>query len=77
MGTQYTGSAVELPTLFSVKEVVKLTDAAQALFGISYDLERAAKKQAKSRIAREMAGLDLFGPSEHYRNDQDYRPGDV
>ena len=49
------------PPLLTVKQVVKLTDAASALFAALYDLERAMKQAVKARLAAELDKLDLFG----------------
>lgn len=49
------------PPRLTVKQVVKLTDAASALFAALYGLERAMKQETKARLAAELNWLDLFG----------------
>lgn len=63
------------PSLLTVPQVVELTDAAQALFNLLYDLERHQRRATKARVAGVLTNLDLFGPSLHYEDHQDYRPG--
>ena len=63
------------PPLLGTAQVMKLTDAAQTLFGTLYDIEKAMKRVAKNRLAAEMDKLDLFGPTEHYLGIEDYEPG--
>lgn len=58
--------------LFNSKRVETLTDAAQALFGSLYDLERVHKQVTKARLAIELAHLDLFAAEP---NHEDYAPG--
>jgi hypothetical protein len=55
--------------------LVALTDAAQALFGATYDLERAHKRAIKARASALASELDLFGPAEHYADHEGYVPG--
>ena len=68
--------AANRPPLLDLPQIMKLTDAAQALFGLLYDLERATKLDAKNRAAVLARDLDLFGPSDHYGSKEDYRPSD-
>ena len=60
--------------LLDLKRITKLTDAAQELFSTLYALERAHKIATKVRLAEEFAKLDLFGPSSHYADHEDYQP---
>lgn len=58
--------------LLGLKTIMTLTDAAQALFSTLYDLERASRKEAKARLARELREFDAFARTA---NHEDYRPG--
>lgn len=64
------------PPLLVTAQVMKLTDAAQALFGTLYDVERAMKQAAKARLAAELGKLDLFGPTANKVNAEaeEYQP---
>lgn len=50
-----------------------LTDAAQRLFVILYNLERARTEMAKARLRAVLRELDLFAPEP---NHEDYVPGE-
>ena len=67
--------AANRPLLLDLQQIMKLTDAAQTLFGFLYDWERAIKRDAKHRAAVLARELDPFGPGLHYRDDEEYRPG--
>lgn len=58
--------------LIGLKSITTLTDAAQALFSTLYDLERASRKEAKARLARELREFDAFARTV---NHEDYTPG--
>jgi hypothetical protein len=75
-GTQQ--GAAYRPPLLSTKQVTKLTDAAMALFGTLYDLERAMKQSAKARLAAELDRLDVFGLTANKVNAEaeEYQPDD-
>lgn len=70
---QERGAALRPPQL-TVHQIVRLTDAASELFRTLYGLERAQKQAAKTRLAVILTRLDLFAPSAHYTNHEDYIP---
>ena len=65
----------ETHTPLSLQALVSLTDAAQALFSMMFDVERARKIELKTRLTTELARLDLFGVNEHYADHEGYVPG--
>lgn len=66
------------PSLLNLKRLVKLTDAAQELFGTLYDLEKQHKAANKVRLSRALLDLDVFGLTVN-RTDaaaQEYQPAE-
>jgi type VI protein secretion system component VasF len=72
---EVTQGAAYRPPLLDLKRVVALTDAAQELFKILYDMERMTRRANKARLKAEMNKLDLFSPRLlHYSDVEEYTP---
>ena len=74
MSTPLQQRAVHWPPLLDTKRIVKLTDAAQALFNLLYDMERDSRRDIRRRAALLAGEIDLFGPTPHYANHEGYVP---
>lgn len=69
-------SAVFWPSLLTLKHIVKLTDAAQELFNMLYDLEKQYRRNSKSELRKHLTDLDICGLTVNrvYAEAEDYQP---
>jgi len=59
----------------STKTITVLTDSFMHAFGAMATEETKRRKQAKARLAAELAKFDPLSPSEHYADHEEYVPG--
>ena len=72
---QQTGRSPAVPSaVLTAKRITALTDAAMKAFDVAYDIERQQRNEAKARLTAELDRLNLFEPTTHYADRQDYIP---